>query len=153
MKNTADERMAYERMRPGAITAQGFLGDDGRSLADIIGHDAEEFRRLGLVFERVAAELARLREEGQKGLGEPVTVDGTWLVKAQDARGVLPCPWGDGVFHKNGIEVERISGPGAGARLVYSDLSVHMLLAHRFCQGRGHEFRLEPSTIKAVLGA
>jgi hypothetical protein len=48
MKNTEAEKNALERMRPGAITIQGFLGTDTRSLADIIEADAEEFRRLKL---------------------------------------------------------------------------------------------------------
>jgi len=64
MKNTVDQKNALERMRPGHITAQGFLGSDTRSLADIIGADEEELRRLGVEPEEAAAYLERLRDEG-----------------------------------------------------------------------------------------
>lgn len=148
MKPSIEERDARERMRPGHITALGFLGGDVRSLADIVESDAEELRRCGLDPEEVAAALERLRDEGQKGLGEPITVDGRWVVTAGDARGVLPCPWSDGVLHKNSVRVEDTR---SGKVLTYSDLSIHLLRAHGFLQGRGSAFRLEPADLRAVL--
>ena len=48
MKNKQADLDAMERMRPGHITAQGFLGSDSRSLADIIEADAESMRRLDI---------------------------------------------------------------------------------------------------------
>lgn len=148
MKNTQAERDALERMRPGHITAQGFLGDDSRSLADIIQADSEELSRLGLDTTRLADRLEELRDAGQAGLGEPITVDSRYLVSSGDARGVLPCPWNDGVFHKNGVTVRDKK---TGVQLVFSDLSIHMLRAHRFCQGRGSPFRLEPAVLAALF--
>ena len=148
MKNTTRELAARERMAPGAITALGFLGDDERSLADIIADDEEAFVRLGLDFAKVADELRRLRDEGYKGLGEPITVEGTWVVVSGEARGMLPCPYEDGLWHKNGIALRRID---SGASLIYSDLSLHLLEAHHFCEGRASPFRLEPSAIARVL--
>jgi hypothetical protein len=149
LKNTTQEKVARERMAPGMITALGFLGEDGRGIADIVAADEEEFARLGLTFDTVVAELGRLRDEGSRGLGEALTVDGKWIVMAGDARGVLPCPWNDGVFHKNGIAVRRID---TGESLIYSDLSLHLLQTHHFCQGRAFPFRLEPSAIARVIG-
>ncbi len=149
MKDTIQHKEAEARMRTGAITAQGFLGDDPRPVAEIVEADEGEFRRLGLVFEIVAAELERLRDAGEGGLGEPVTVDGKWLVQTGDARGRLPCPYGDGIHHKNSIWVRRVD---SGEALVYSDLSIHLLKEHHFLQGRGSGFRLEPHAIKRVLG-
>lgn len=149
MKNTQTERDARERMGPGHITAQGFLGRDTRSLADIVEADDEAWRRAGIEPEAAADFLERLRDLGQKGLGEPTSVDGRWLVTAGDARGLLPCPWNDGTFHKNSIAVRDLK---TGAELAYSDLSIHLLRTHRFCQGKGGAFRLEPETIAAMMG-
>jgi len=148
MKNTQAEKEAYERMKPGAITAQGFLGSDERSLADLVEADLEAWRRVGIEPEAAADFLERLRDLGQKGLGEPTSVDGRWVVTVGDARGLLPCPFHDGTFHKNSVEVldER-----SGARLAYSDLSLHLLRAHRFCQGRGSPFRLDPEAVAALM--
>jgi hypothetical protein len=145
-------------MLPGAITAQGFLGDDDRFPADIIASDEKDFVRFGLDFAEIAATLRRLRDEGEKGLGEPITVDRRWVVQTGDARGVLPCPWGDGVFHKNGISV-RLVQPGKPIEaciegediLVFSDLSIHLLEVHHFLQGRGSPFRLDPAVLKSIL--
>jgi hypothetical protein len=149
MKNTEAEKNALERMKPGAITIQGFLGTDTRSLADIIEADAEEFRRLKLDPEEVADSLERLRDAGQAGLGEPITVEGRYIVSTGDARGVLPCPYGDGVFHKNSVTVDDEQ---SGVELIYSDLSLHLLRAHGFCQGQGSPFRLAPEALARLLG-
>jgi hypothetical protein len=149
MKNTEAEKNALERMKPGAITIQGFLGTDTRSLADIIEADAEEFRRLKLDPEEVADRLEHLRDAGQAGLGEPITVEGRYIVSTGDARGVLPCPYGDGVFHKNSVTVDD---ERSGVELIYSDLSLHLLRVHGFCQGLESPFRLAPEALARLLG-
>jgi len=146
MKMRYDEKAAAERMRAGVITSAGFLGNDTRALSDIIEADEERFRALSLDFDEVADELARLAKEGTRGLGEPITVDKEYLVKSDEARGKFPCPYHDGIFHKNSVTLER-----AGASLIYSDLSLHLLRAHHFCQGLGSPFRLDPDTVKKVL--
>jgi len=148
MKNTQKEKDARERMKPGIITAQGFLGRDVRPLADIIQADEEAFRRLDLEFDAVADRLEAWKTAGSRGLGEPVTVEGRYLVRTGDARGVLPCPYGDGVFHKNSVDIKDEK---RGGTLVYSDLSVHLLRAHHFCQGQGCPFRLDPENLAGVM--
>ncbi len=149
MKITEIDKKAFERMKSGVITANGFLGKDNRAVSELIQSDIEEMGRLGLDFGSTADALERLRNEGAKGLGESVTVDGHLLVKTGDARGVLPCPWDDGVFHKNSVEVENTV---TKVKLVYSDLSIHLLRAHHFCQGEGSDFRLDPKILKKLLG-
>jgi hypothetical protein len=149
MKNTEAEKHAWERMKPGAITAQGFLGDDQRGLADIIEADAEEFRRLALEPDAVADRLEQLKAAGQQGLGEPITVENRYIITVGDARGVLPCPYGDGVFHKNSVSIQDRN---SGLELSFSDLSSHLLRVHGFCQGRGSPFRLAPQDLADMLG-
>ncbi len=148
MKNTQAEKDAYEQMRPGVITAQGFLGNDARSLADIVEADIEAWRRAGTDPDTAATFLERLRDLGQKGLGEPTGIDGRWVVTTGDARGVLPCPFHDGTFHKNSIEAVDEK---TGKRVIYSDLSIHLLREHRFCQGTGSPFRLDPETVASMM--
>ncbi len=148
MKMLYDEKAAAERMKPGVITSGGFLGHDARALADIVAADEERFAALGLDIEAVADRLEMLAKDGAAGLGEPITV-GDVLVKSDEARGKFPCPYDDGLFHKNSVTVERT---GTGERLIYSDLSIHLLRAHHFCQGEGSAFRLDPDALKRVLG-
>lgn len=156
MKLQPADKMAFERMLPGATTALGFLGNDPREPEKIITEDEGEFARLSLDFDTVADALEAMREAGEKGLGEPITHKGA-LVQTGDARGMLPCPWGDGLFHKNAVSVRPADLPPDACvevedMLVFSDLSIHLLRKHHFCQGQGSPFRLEPELLKRILG-
>jgi len=155
MKMTDEMHKAQANMQAGVITVEGFLGFDPRNLAEIIQHDEEEVRRLGIEWEALEAKLRELLKKGSDGLGEPITVDKTWLVRVDETRGTLPSPWtGDGIFHKVNAEVRRLNKEGKpeGKLLVYNELSLHLLAKYHFLQGRGSHFRLEPAELKAVLG-
>ena len=101
-----------------------------------------------LILKDIAEKLEYLMEQGRKGLGEPVTVDGKWLVRTDEARGVIVCPWEDGVFKKINVTVDRTD---IKKSISYTDLSIHMLKEHGFLEGRGAPFRLEPSVLAEVL--
>lgn len=145
MKMSPHYIKAQASMQAGVITSSGFLGDDTRPILDIISHDEETMQKLGLDFEETAAELRRLMIEGRKGLGEPITVDGRYLVQVNEARGFLPCPFQDGMFRKTNVAVKMDS---TDKLLLYSDLSLHLFEVHHFLQGRGSPFRLEPEVLK-----
>ncbi len=137
-------------MTPGLITAEGFLGNDRRNLSTIIDEDALIMGRLGIDPVEVASRLHHFMDEGRKGLGEPVTVDEKWLVKSDEARGKLACPWEDGVFRKVNVTLER---KDTGEKVFFTDLSIHLLEAHGFLEGRGSSFRLNLEILKHVLEA
>ncbi|NLJ11253.1 MAG: hypothetical protein GX438_13075 [Treponema sp.] len=147
MKMNFDERTAYEKMKAGVLTSSGFLGQDTRPLTDIIEADEELFNALGLDFDQVADRLEALAQKGAEGLGEPITIEDRYLVKSDEARGKLPCPFGDGLYHKNSVSVQR-----GQDGIIYSDLSIHLLRVHHFCQGQGSPFRLDPVVLKRILG-
>jgi hypothetical protein len=148
MKMPPDLVKAQGNMAPGVITADGFLGSDKRPLVDIIEADEEKMRTLGLDFQEVSEKMDRLLKEGRRGLGDPITVEEKWLVRTDEARGFLPCPFEDGVFRKvTATVVHRATGQ----KLVYSDLSLHLLDKHHFLQGYGAAFRIEPAAVGKVL--
>jgi len=147
MKMTPKFIRAQENMKPGKITADGFLGSDDRNIVDIIAADEEEFDYLGLDFVQVAKLLRKLMREGLKGLGEPIRYD-KWEIRIDEARGFLPCPFQDGIFRKRVATVKNLNN---GLEIIYSELSIHLLAAHHFLQGKGAKFRLEPTLIKSVL--
>jgi hypothetical protein len=152
MKMSPRYTKAQQNMQPGIITSDGFFGDDNRNLVDIIEADEEKFSQLGLDFDDVAHRLRHLLEEGRKGLGEPVTVDNRWIVTTSEARGHLASPFEDGIFRKVNARIEHApAGKPNGEQLLVSDLSLHLLEAHHFLEGRGAPFRLEPEEIKRVL--
>jgi len=148
MKVTPELKKARENMDPGIITAEGFLGTDKRSLSTIIDEDSQVMGSLELDAVDVAGRLRHLMEEGRKGLGEPVTVDSEWLVRTDEARGHLTCPWEDGIFRKVNVTVER---KDTGEKIFFTDLSIHLLEAHGFLEGRGSSFRLNLETVKHIL--
>jgi hypothetical protein len=148
MKMSPQLRKAQQNMVPGVIAAQGFLGDDSRPLVDIIEADEERFQSLGLTFEGISDKLMRLLQEGRKGLGEPITVEEKWLVKVDEARGFLPCPFEDGIFRKI---TATVTHKKSQSRMSYSELSLHLLKKHHFLEGRGSSFRLEPEILRSVL--
>lgn len=155
MKQSPADRKAYENMAPGVLTAAGFLGNDERTLDRIIAEDEEAFLEHGLDFYKVADRLEDLARQGEQGMGEPITI-GRLLVQSGEARGMLPCPWGDGLYHKNAVSVRPADIPPEACTegedmLIYSELSIHMLRAHHFCQGRGSPFRLDAAVLKQLL--
>ena len=152
MKMSPEYTKAQENMKPGVITSDGFLGDDTRNLVDIIEADEERFAQLCLDFDEVSERLRYLLDRGRSGLGEPVTVDGKWLVTVSEARGHLPSPFEDGIHRKVNALIERApGGKGTGERVLVSDLSLHLLEKYHFLEGKGSCFRVEPDVLKRVL--
>lgn len=152
MKMSPEYVKAQANMQAGVITSDGFLGNDHRNLTDIIEQDEELMTSVGLEWEPVVARMRHLLKEGRKGLGEPVTVDGDWIVQVSEARGFLASPFEDGIYRK--VNAEVVLAPGGkptAETLYYSELSLHLLEKFHFLQGHGSPFRLEPAHIKKVL--
>ena len=148
MKMSPEQKKIQENMAVGVITAGGFLGDDERKLPDIIEEDEELMRHYKLDYDEVAGKLEFFLEEGKKGLGEFISVDSTWLVRTEEARGHLPCPFGDGLQRK--ITCETVLEE-TGEKLLFSTFSLHLLKEHHFHQGKGSPFRIDPLQLKKVL--
>jgi hypothetical protein len=155
MKMSEELKVAQANMKAGVLTLEGFLGYDNRDLATIIQHDEEEFARLKLDWDEVGAKMRQLLKSGSAGLGEPITLEKTWLVRVDETRGTLPSPWAaDGIFQKVNCEVRRLNKDGKpeGKILLYNELSLHLFEKYHFLQGRGSHFRIEPADVKTVLG-
>lgn len=143
---------AQANMQPGVITSDGFLGDDNRGILDIISADEAAVDQLGMDFDTIVERMRHLMNEGRKGLGEPVTVDDTWIVQVYEARGFLASPFEDGIYRKVNAQVQRSDKAASDTeKLLFSELSLHLVEKYHFLQGKGSSFRLEPSAIKAVL--
>jgi hypothetical protein len=148
MKMQPKLQQAQENMQPGVITSTGFLGNDTRQLIEIIQEDELAMRAENVDFEEAAERMRMLLEEGKRGLGEPTTVQETWLVRVDEARGFLACPFHDGIFRKRNALVENTTNQ---RKIYFSELSLHLFQEHHFLQGKGSHFRLEPRVLKAVL--
>ncbi|SHE90369.1 hypothetical protein SAMN02745164_01379 [Marinitoga hydrogenitolerans DSM 16785] len=148
MKMTPEFQKAQANMQPGIITADGFLGNDERNLVDIIMEDEEILISLNCTIEKIIKKMLYLKKAGEKGLGEPITVDGKWEVQVGEARGHLPCPFEDGIFRK---VVTKVTNLENNESIIFSDLSIHLIEKHLFFQGKGSPFRLDPLKLIKVL--
>ena len=148
MKQTPELDRYQHNMRPGCITLKGFLGTDRRSLSEILINDDAEVKRLGTTHEAIAARMQALRDAGAKGLGEPITVEGHYVIRVDDVRGKLPCPFEDGVVQKTFIQVQNTN---INETITYTDLHIHMIQAHGFYEGHDSGFRLPPADLVKVL--
>jgi hypothetical protein len=150
MKKTPEEERVLERMAPGVLSKDGFLGGDVRPLADIIAADSRAVERLGLSHERIASELDRIYDTVSRQLGRPVELDDNLTGVYRESMGRIPSPWpGEGVFHKGEVEV---TDSLSDRKLRFTPLSIHLIREHGFYQGRGSPYRLDPLVVSEMLG-
>jgi hypothetical protein len=151
MKQSKVYAVIQEKMAPGVITRDGFLGEDRRNLVDILTADDGEARRLGYGHQDIARRMVELRDAGLAGLGEFLDVAPHFEVRVDSVRGKLPCPFGDpGIFQKTNTTVRN---KRLGREVTYTDLHIHLIGSHGFYEGRGSPFRLEPAELAEVLEA
>lgn len=146
---TPNERTLEARMAPGALVQEGFLGTDPRRLGDILADDDAAVCRLNTTHAALAARLAAVADAATAGLGTTVSVGEGLTATYHEAMGYLPCPWGGcGPFGKGDIE---LADARTGRRLRFTSLSVHLIAAHGFYQGRGSRYRLEPEELARLF--
>lgn len=133
-----------ERLSPGVLCRDGFLGDDRRGLQEILDADRAAVEALGLTHRDIAGALDLACRAAMAQLGAPVHLPGSSLVaEFHEAMGVIPSPWPDGKCFAKGEVV--VADAVTGERIVYTPLSVHLIGEHGFYQGRGCPYRIEPA--------
>lgn len=138
-----------EQMRPGIVALLGFLGNDKRSLSEILQADEESVKRWGLSHKQLAMRMQELREAGLNGLGEFIHVPPYFEVRVDSVRGKLLCPFGDpGLHAKTNIVVRNLK---SNRELTYTDLHIHLIGEHGFYEGKGFAYRLDPEDIILTL--
>ncbi|MBI9101943.1 MAG: hypothetical protein JEY99_05970 [Spirochaetales bacterium] len=149
MKETPQMKVIKENMKPGVISLNGFLGEDSRTLEDIILKDQGTVRRLGLTHKDIAAKMQYFKDEGRKGLGDFVSIEPHFEVQTQSVRGKMPCPFGHpGIIQKLNITVRNKE---IGEEITFTEMNIHMIDEHGFYEGKGSLFRIDPTVISRVL--
>ena len=149
MKQTPDEQRLIGNMAPGVLCREGFLGGDGRPLAEILDTDNATVQDCGLTHQQIAERLGEILDAAARGLGREVRIGDHLAVCHAEAMGRIPCPWGAcGVFHKGEVQITDSRG---GRGVLFTPLSVHMIDDHGFYQGRGSRYRLEPRELARLL--
>ena len=145
MKENPHIQRIVERMAPGVLSRDGFLGTDFRPLEEIIDADGAEVARLGSSGQELSLKLEHIFLAARAALGTKALITDRLSAVYKEAMGRIPCPWGQcGTFAKGYIE---ILDSQSGLRIMFTALNVHMIRAHGFYQGRGSRYRLEPAEI------
>ncbi len=145
MKQTPEEIRIQKRMQPGAITLEGFLGDDNRHYHEIINDDALILNRLGISKEQISDKLQELTDlafESDEGL--LVLDDGT-SVEYISVRGKMLSPFiGQKPAPKGFV---HYFDPVRNIRLRWSPLNIQMIRDYGFFEGKGSANRLDPGLL------
>lgn len=152
----ADLDLIEARMRPGRLSRSGFLGPH-ESLRDVMAADAAAMWDIGLSFEAVGNRLELLLDAGLDSPDRTAIVEGNYEVRLEQFLGYQMCPWAR-------------RGQCEGRRLVYASIDwtivdlhnqetmsgpgmiVHLMVDHRFCEGRESPRRVDPVRLARFLG-
>lgn len=150
MKQSPRLQTIQDNMQPGSISAEGFLGDDSRNLADIISSDQAAVNKLNITHAQIADKMQQLTDAGKPGLGRPERVEEIYDITVEDYRGMIPCPFQDS--SKSDKRNTCALNIKTGEKYCWTDLSIHMIREHGFYEGRGSAYRLEPQMLAEFLG-
>ena len=149
MKESPERRKLEHLLRSSKLVAGGFMGDDSRSIIEVIDADASQVSRLGYTMEKIAARMQEITDTAKTGLGNWVKVEDKLQAVAEEAKGSLICPWPHpGRYVKRVTTVEHCN---SGETIRWSDLNIHLIAKHGFFEGRGAAFRIEPVKLINVI--
>lgn len=149
MKQTPELIEVQKKLAPGVLTLKGFLGDDSRDLAEIIGTDQQTLSIHGVTHSVLSAALRNLTVRGTDLMEGEVCLDDRFLVRVRDDRGRIPCPWRDGMFTKDDTEMrDQVTGK----TFRWNSLSLHLIEVHGFYMGIGSDYRIDPEDLIVALG-
>jgi len=150
MKETPADKVQAQRLGASKFSGEGFLGSDRRSVDEIVAADLRTLDRLGIPPEKLLARLREVFETARATLGGDVEVRTGVSAVAHESMGRIPSPFpGDGVFEKGDVVVTHA---GTGASLVITSLGLALIEKHRFFQGRGSHYRIDPECAAKLLG-
>jgi len=149
MKENPADQPIRERLEPGHLSVEGFLGDDQRPLADIIAADTGVVEAAGLTVQELGDFLEALHVTADGGWESRVPMyDGKISVRSDETLGQIPCPFACGSqCHKAEISVKDADGNDL---LKFTPLDAHLISAHGFFEGLGSAYRIDPKELIAL---
>jgi len=149
MKESPQRKKLEELLRSSKLVIGGFLGDDRRTLSEIIDSDSAELARAGLTAEQLAERMQQITNTAIKGLGGWVKIDERRQAKVDEAKGSLVCPWPHpGRFAKR---VTTVRLTETSRVIKWSDLNIHLIAQHGFFEGKGSNYRIEPKDLINII--
>jgi hypothetical protein len=149
MKKSPQTEKLEAVLRSSKLVAGGFMGDDRRSVWEIIDADMSELSRSGYAVQQVAGRMQEITDKATAGLEGWVEIDELRRAKVDEAKGRLVCPWPHpGRFAKRVTTVRFIE---SGETIRWSDLNIHLIAEHGFFEGKGSNFRIEPARLVEMI--
>ena len=149
MKESPQIQKLEKILRSSKLVAGGFMGDDPRSVIEVINTDVSKVSKLGYTMEQIAAKMQSITSTAKTGLETWIKIDDKRQASVVEAKGLLTCPWPHiGRYAKRITTVERLD---TGEIIRWSDLNIHLIAKHSFFEGRGAAFRIEPAKLIKVL--
>ena len=167
------------RMRPGAWSEVGFLGE-AESLRHTIGGDAHTLDKLGVGYDHIADALGTLLKYGidyypqwwrdeqlyerltslARGASFPLNKlpaknrgysTGTLQIFTLAFKGVQDCPWGCGDIEIPGSYDFLLLDRTTGELIPGPSLIVHLIRVHHFFEGKASPYRVDPEKLVRIL--
>lgn len=144
MKKNPEDKLIRERLEPGALSANGFLGHDDRPIRDIIAADVAEVEAAGLTLVELGGLLELIHQESDRNWEGAVPMFGGKITaQSMEVMGTIPCPFECPAHcHKAVIEVRA-----ADRCIQFTPLDAHLIREHGFFEGKGAAHRLSPQDL------
>ncbi|MBN1973753.1 MAG: hypothetical protein JW787_08950 [Sedimentisphaerales bacterium] len=155
MKESPQTKRLEDILRSSKLAADGFLGEDARSVSEIIENDLAVVSKSGFTKEQIAARMRDITDKAISLLGNWTEIDQKLLARVDEAKGFIVCPWPHtGRFAKR-VTYVKFTGPRAASResqvIKWSDLNIHFIELHGFFEGKGSNFRIEPKDLINII--
>lgn len=150
MKKTPQMQKLEEMLHSSQIVSGGFYGNDPRDLQEIIDRDTAAVAARGLTVEELAEKMRVVTRAAVTGLGMWVDIPGGLQARVDEAKGMLICPWPDDEFTCP-KRVTTLENEATGEKIMWTDLSIHLIAKHGFFEGKGCAFRIEPDHLIDLL--
>jgi hypothetical protein len=149
VKESPESKKLEEILRSSKLVAGGFMGQDNRSVTEVVSTDATELSKLGYSIEEIARRMREITDSATKALGNWVDMNEKFRAVVEEAKGQLVCPWP----HPGGYDkrVTTVELKETGKSIFWSDLNIHLIGEHGFFEGKGSAFRVEPKELIDVI--
>lgn len=148
MKESPQDKSLHARLEASKFSAEGFLGEDTRTVDQIIVDDERTLESLGISRDQIADTLQGAFEKARSVFGGEIEIRPGVKATFYESMGRIPSPFtGEGVFEKGEVTLTDSS-----SRILHaSPLSIHLIRRHGFFQGKGAIYRTDPAIVVDML--
>lgn len=149
MKLNPTDRIIQDKMKPGILTADGFLGTDKRNFRDIISEDMKIVNQFDKSLAEIADRMEYLMQKSLMSYDSSIVIDDMYEVEYNTYRGILLSPFPKaGRFGKATVKVTNLNNHMS---VIWTPLHVHFIRDYGFFEGRGSKFRIEPEMLYKTI--